>query len=303
MNYHNPVLLKECIEHLQIKPDGIYVDVTFGGGGHSREILKQLSTGHLYAFDQDPDAQQNQIESENFSLISSNFRFLKKSLRFHGIQKIDGLLADLGISSHQIDEPSRGFSLRYEGPLDMRMNPSKSLDAKTLVNTYPEEELTRIFKDYGELNKAYYLARTLVQKRAEKEIQTTEELKQALASFAPGHRSGKFWAQVFQAIRMEVNDEMGALHELLEQSCEILNPGGRLVFMSYHSLEDRPVKNFFKTGNIKGIQEKDFYGNLIRPLNPITRKPIIADSEELNSNPRARSAKLRVAEKIEKLKS
>lgn len=303
MNYHNPVLLKECIEHLQIKPDGIYVDVTFGGGGHSREILKQLSTGHLYAFDQDPDAQQNQIESENFSLISSNFRFLKKSLRFHGIQKIDGLLADLGISSHQIDEPSRGFSLRYEGPLDMRMNPSKSLDAKTLVNTYPEEELTRIFKDYGELNKAYYLARTLVQKRAENEIQTTEELKQALASFAPGHRSGKFWAQVFQAIRMEVNDEMGALHELLEQSCEILNPGGRLVFMSYHSLEDRPVKNFFKTGNIKGIQEKDFYGNLIRPLNPITRKPIIADNEELNSNPRARSAKLRVAEKIEKLKS
>lgn len=299
MSYHNPVLLKECIDYLNIKPDGIYVDVTFGGGGHSREILKHLTTGHLYGFDQDPDAHQNSIDDENFTLISSNFRFLKKSLRFHGVQKIDGLLADLGISSHQIDEPSRGFSLRFDGPLDMRMNPSKNLDAKTLINTFAEEELTRIFKNYGELNKAYYLARTLVQKRSEKKIETTEDLKKALESFAPGHRSGKFWAQVFQAIRMEVNDEMGALHDLLEQSTEALNPTGRLVYMSYHSLEDRPVKNFFKTGNIQGEQEKDFYGNLIRPLNPITRKPIIAGAEELNSNPRSRSAKLRVAEKIE----
>lgn len=297
MSYHKPVLLKECIDYLQIKPDGIYVDVTFGGGGHSQEILKYLTTGHLYGFDQDPDAQENSIDSENFTLIASNFRFLKKSLRFHGVQKIDGLLADLGISSHQIDEPSRGFSLRFEGPLDMRMNPSKSLDAKTLINTYPEEELTRIFKNYGELNKAYYLARTLVQKRSEKEISSTEDLKKALESFAPGHRSGKFWAQVFQAIRMEVNDEMGALHELLEQSTDVLKEEGRLVFMSYHSLEDRPVKNFFRTGNIEGEQEKDFYGNLLRPLNPITRKPIIAGPEEVNNNPRSRSAKLRVAEK------
>ncbi len=297
MTYHKPVLLKECIDYLQIKPDGIYVDVTFGGGGHSKEILKHLTTGHLYGFDQDPDAQQNAIDSENFTLISSNFRFLKKSLRFHGVHKIDGLLADLGISSHQIDEPSRGFSLRFEGPLDMRMNPSKSLDAKTLINTFPEEELTRIFKNYGELNKAYYLARTIIQKRIEKEIASTEDLKKALESFAPGHRSGKFWAQVFQAIRMEVNDEMGALHDLLEQSNEVLKEDGRLVFMSYHSLEDRPVKNFFRTGNIEGEQEKDFYGNLIRPLNPITRKPIIAGAEEVNENPRSRSAKLRVAEK------
>lgn len=298
MTYHNPVLLQPCIDYLQIKPDGIYVDVTFGGGGHSREILKHLTTGHLFGFDQDPDAHNNTIDDERFTLVASNFRHLKNSLRFHGIRKIDGLLADLGISSHQIDEPTRGFSVRFEGPLDMRMNPSKNLDARTLINTYPEEELTRIFKDYGELNKAYYLARTLVADRSEKSIDTTEDLKTALKNFVPGYKSGKFWAQVFQAIRMEVNDEMGALHELLEQSTEILNPGGRLVFMSYHSLEDRPVKNYFKTGNIQGEPEKDFYGNLIRPLNPITRKPVIANDAETNLNPRARSAKLRVAEKI-----
>lgn len=299
MNYHNPVLLQQCIDSLQLKPDGIYVDVTFGGGGHSKEILKQLTSGHLYAFDQDPDAHENAIESEQFTLIASNFRHLKNSLRFKGVRQIDGLLADLGISSHQIDEPERGFSLRFDGPLDMRMNPEKSLNARTLVNSYSQEELTRIFRDYGELNKAYYLAREIVMQREESEISTTEELKAVLESFAPKHKSGKFWAQVFQAIRIEVNDEMGALEDLLEQGAEVLKPGGRMVIMSYHSLEDRPVKNFFRTGNIEGAQEKDFYGNLIRPLNPITRKPIVADDNEVNENPRSRSAKLRVAEKIE----
>ena len=300
MNYHKPVLLHQCIDFLQIKPDGIYVDVTFGGGGHSKEILKHLTSGHLYAFDQDPDAHQNIIDNEHFTLIPSNFRHLKNSLRFKGVRQIDGLLADLGISSHQIDEPERGFSLRFEGPLDMRMNPDKSFDAKTLINTYSLEELTRIFKDYGELNKAYYLAKAIVLAREEEEIKTTQNLKKVLDSFAPKHKSGKFWAQVFQAIRIEVNDELGALYELLNQGTEVLKSGGRMVVMSYHSLEDRPVKNFFRTGNIKGEQEKDFYGNLIRPLSPVTRKPVVADDNEINENPRSRSAKLRVAEKIEK---
>tara|TARA_Y100000588_G_scaffold217280_1_gene231190 strand:- start:1016 stop:1927 length:912 start_codon:yes stop_codon:yes gene_type:complete len=299
MEYHKPVLLHQCINLLQLKPDGIYVDATFGGGGHSREIVKHLDTGHLYGFDQDEDAQANALDDDHFTLISSNFRHLKNSLRFKGVRQIDGLLADLGISSHQIDEASRGFSLRYEGPLDMRMNRSRPLDAKQVVNTYSESELTRIFRDYGELVKPHFLARAIANARSSSPIETTEELKNTLERYAPRNKHGQFWAKVFQAIRIEVNDEMGALHELLNQAAEILKPGGRLVVMSYHSLEDRPVKNFFRTGNFEGKPEKDFYGNLIRPLEPVTRKPIVPDPTETNENPRARSAKLRAAEKID----
>ncbi|MEQ9263219.1 MAG: 16S rRNA (cytosine(1402)-N(4))-methyltransferase RsmH [Owenweeksia sp.] len=299
MEYHKPVLLHQCIDLLQLKPNGIYVDATFGGGGHSREIVKNLTSGHLYGFDQDEDAHKNALNDDRFTLITSNFRHLKNSLRFKGVHQVDGVLADLGISSHQIDEASRGFSLRFEGPLDMRMNRSRPLDAKQVINTYAESELTRIFRDYGELLKPHFLARAITNARSESPIETTEDLKRVLERYAPRNKHGQFWAKVFQAIRIEVNDEMGALHEFLSQAAEIVKPGGRLVIMAYHSLEDRPVKNFFRTGNFEGTPEKDFYGNLIRPLEPVTRKPIVPDIEETNENPRARSAKLRAAEKID----
>ncbi len=300
MSYHEPVLLQQCIDQLDLKPDGTYVDVTFGGGGHSREIVKHLSErGHLYGFDQDGDAKENTLSDSQFTLIAANFRHLKKQLRFKGVKQIDGLLADLGISSHQIDEPNRGFSIRFDGPLDMRMNQGKIKSAKEVVNNYPEEDLTKVFKEYGELNRARLIAKVIANARNEKPIETTNDLKKALESLAPKFKADKFWAQVFQAIRIEVNEEMDALKELLEQATEILKPGGRLVFMSYHSLEDRPVKNYFKTGNFIGEPEKDFYGNLLRPLTPLTRKPIIANADEIALNPRARSAKLRVAEKNE----
>lgn len=295
MEYHKPVLLQECIELMAIEPDGIYVDVTFGGGGHSREILKHLTTGHLYAFDQDPDAEANIPESENFTLIKSNFRYLKKMLRMQGVREIDGLLADFGISSHQIDVPERGFSVRFEGPLDMRMNPDRPLTAATVLNEYSPEELRKIFRDYGEINRPGHIVNSIVGARP---LETTEDLKKTLQKFEPRHKPARFWGQIFQAIRIEVNDELEVIHELLEQTTEILKPGGRVVTLAYHSLEDRPVKNFFRYGNIEGEPEKDFYGNLIRPLEPVTRKPITAGDEELNANPRARSAKLRAAEKL-----
>lgn len=296
MDYHKPVLLQQCIDLLKIKPDGIYVDVTFGGGGHSREILKHLTTGHLYGFDQDPDAKANVPDSENFTLIAANFRHLKKSLRLHGVKNIDGLLGDFGVSSHQIDEPDRGFSTRFDGPLDMRMNPDKAFSAHQIINESEDTELFRIFKDYGEINRPWPLVNAITNHRP---INTTAELKKVLERFAPPQKHGQFWAKIFQAIRIEVNEEIVVIHELLEQATTMLNPGGRLVCMSYHSLEDRPVKNFFRYGNIEGEPQKDFYGNLIRPLEPITRKPVIANEEEINENPRARSAKLRAAEKIE----
>ena len=295
MEYHKPVLLHQCIELLQLKPEGIYVDVTFGGGGHSREILKHLTTGHLYAFDQDPDAQDNVPDSENFTLVKSNFRYLKKMLRMHGVNEIDGLLADFGISSHQIDQPERGFSVRFDGPLDMRMNPGKDLTAARVINEFPDEELARIFRDYGEINRPYPIVNAIT---ASRPINTTAQLKEVLKKFEPRHKPARFWAQVFQAIRIEVNEELTVIHEMLEQATEILKKGGRIVTLAYHSLEDRPVKNYFRYGNFEGSPEKDFYGNLIRPLEPVTRKPITANTEELNENPRARSAKLRAAEKI-----
>ena len=296
MDYHKPVLLHQCIELLRVKPDGIYVDVTFGGGGHSREILKHLDKGHLYAFDQDPDAEANIPESENFTLIKSNFRYLKKMLRLNGVLQIDGLLADFGISSHQIDQPERGFSIRHEGPLDMRMNPSLELDAAEVINHYSVEDLTRILREYGELRQAYQVAQQITRSRP---LETTSDLKNALESFQPRQKPARFWAQIFQAIRIEVNQEIQVIQEMLEQATEILKPGGRIVCLSYHSLEDRPVKNYFRYGNLEGKPTKDFYGNLIRPLEPVNRKPITADTEELEENSRARSAKLRAAEKIE----
>lgn len=297
MEYHKPVLLHQCIDLLQIKEDGIYVDVTFGGGGHSREILKHLTTGKLYGFDQDPDSRANVPDDPNFTLIPSNFQYLKKSLRMYGVKEIDGLLGDFGVSSHQFDEPGRGFSTRFEGPLDMRMNPDKEISAATVLNNYSEEDLFRILKEYGEINRPRPLVRAIVENRP---LITTTELKKALERFAPPQKHGQFWAKIFQAIRIEVNEEIVAIEELLQQATEILKPGGRLVCMSYHSLEDRPVKNYFRYGNIEGEPQKDFYGNLIRPLEPVNRKPIVPDEKEVNENPRARSAKLRAAEKIEK---
>ncbi len=296
MDYHKPVLLHQSVELLQPEKGGVFVDATFGGGGHSKLILNELRNGHLYGFDQDPDAAANEIGDENFTLVRSNFRYLKKSLRLHGITEIDGLLADFGISSHQIDEPARGFSLRHDAPLDMRMNTERELTAESVLNDYAEPELARLFKEYGELDKARFLAKAIVENRP---LKTTQDLKKALEKFAPKFKDGRFWAQVFQAIRIEVNDEIGAIRELLEQATELLKPSGRLVCISYHSLEDRPVKNWFRAGNFEGKPEKDFYGNLIRPLNPVTRKPMIPDEKEIAENPRARSAKLRAAEKIE----
>lgn len=294
MEYHKPVMLQECIELMKIRPDGIYVDATFGGGGHARAILEQLTTGHLYAFDQDPDAESNAPDDPNFTLVKSNFRHLKKMLRVYGVREIDGLLADFGISSHQIDEPERGFSTRFEGPLDMRMNPDKPFSAKTVLNDYEDKELFRLFREFGEIRKPGPLVNAIVKARP---LETTQDLRNALQRFEPHQKPARFWAQIFQAIRMEVNDELAVIHELLEQATEILKPGGRIVTMAYHSLEDRPVKNYFRYGNLQGEPEKDFYGNLIRPLEPVIRKPMTASSEELERNPRARSAKLRAAEK------
>ncbi|HNP19964.1 MAG TPA: 16S rRNA (cytosine(1402)-N(4))-methyltransferase RsmH [Fulvivirga sp.] len=298
--YHIPVMLKECIEGLNIKPNGIYVDLTFGGGGHSREILKKMTNGHLYAFDQDKDAVINaeKFDSESFTLIEGNFRYLKRYLKAYGITKVDGILGDLGISSHQIDEGSRGFSTRFDAELDMRMDQSADLTAKNVVNGYSQDELQRILGMYGEVRNAKTLAMAIVAERINKEIVTVEDLKAILNRFAKRGRENRYYAQVFQAIRIEVNQELKALEEVLEQSAEILNKGGRLVIMSYHSLEDRPVKNFIATGKIIGGVEKDFYGNVLKPLVAVNRKPIEASEEERAINNRARSAKLRVAEKI-----
>lgn len=297
--YHIPVMLTQCTEGLSIDPNGVYVDVTFGGGGHSREILKHLDTGHLYAFDQDIDAEANIPESDNFTFIAANFRDLKKYLRLHGVKKVDGVLADLGISSHQIDEPSRGFSTRFSGSLDMRMNQSDEISAKEVLNTYDEGRLHKILGMYGEVKNAKTLAQAIVSERAGKPFETTEGFTSFLKRYAPRGKDFKYYAQVFQALRIEVNDEMGALEEMLLEAVDVLKPEGRLVVMSYHSLEDRLVKNLMIKGKFQGEVEKDFYGNLIRPLEPISRGAMVADAEEIASNPRARSAKLRIAKKVE----
>lgn len=298
--YHIPVMLSQCTEGLAIDPNGIYVDVTFGGGGHSREILKHLDKGHLYGFDQDEDAIANIPESKNFTFVQANFRDLKRYLRLHGVRKVDGILADLGISSHQIDEPGRGFSTRFSGDLDMRMNQSAELSAKEVLNTYEESKLHKIFGIYGEIKNAKTLAQAVVSERASQPFETTEGFTTFLKKYAPRGKDFKYYAQVFQALRIEVNDEMGALEEMLLDAVDLLKPEGRLVVMSYHSLEDRLVKNLIQKGKFQGEVEKDFYGNLIRPLEPVSRGVVVADEEEIARNPRARSAKLRIAKKTGK---
>lgn len=298
-DYHIPVMLTECIDALNIDQHGIYVDVTFGGGGHSREILRNLGEGgKLYAFDQDPDAIANSIQDDRFTLIHQNFRFMKNNLRVHGVVEVDGILADLGISSHQINERERGFSTRFDADLDMRMDQVGTLNARDVVNTYPEEELHRIFGMYGEIQNARTLARTLVAARVIEPIVTVSQLKRAVEAVVPKKRENKYYAQVFQALRIEVNKELQALEAFLLQSADLLKTGGRLVVMSYHSLEDRLVKNFIAKGKFKGEVEKDFFGNEIKPLRAVNRKVMVASAEEVEANNRARSAKLRIAEKI-----
>lgn len=298
MEYHNPVLLQASVDGLNIKPDGIYVDVTFGGGGHSKEILKRLGpNGKLFAFDQDEDALANALPDERFTLINENFRFIKRFLRFYGVKSVDGILADLGVSSHQFDVPERGFSTRFDAELDMRMSQKNDLNAYRVVNEYDDANLKRVFLDYGELKNAPALARTIIEAREEQPIKTTDELKEVLARYLPERVRNKILAQIYQAIRIEVNQEMDVLKEFLEQSLEILNSGGRLSVISYHSLEDRLVKRFMKNGMFEGEPERDFFGNFSVPFKTVG-KLIVPDNAEIKENNRARSAKLRIAEKI-----
>ncbi|RVT78691.1 16S rRNA (cytosine(1402)-N(4))-methyltransferase RsmH [Flavobacterium sufflavum] len=298
MEYHNPVLLKETVDGLNIKPDGVYVDVTFGGGGHSKEILRRLGPdGKLFAFDQDEDALANALPDERFVLINENFRHIKRFLRFHGARSVDGILGDLGVSSHQFDVPERGFSTRFDAGLDMRMSQKNDLNAYKVVNEYDDANLRRVFFDYGELKNAPALSRTIIEARVHRPIKTTDELKEVLSKYLPERVRNKVLAQIYQAIRIEVNQEMDVLKEFLEQSLEILKPGGRLSVISYHSLEDRLVKRFIKNGMFEGEPERDFFGNFSVPFKTIG-KLIVPDNEEIKVNNRARSAKLRIAEKI-----
>jgi len=297
-NYHNPVMLTECIEGLNINPEGTYVDVTFGGGGHSSEILKHLgSSGQLVAFDQDLDAQANAIADDRFLFVDQNFRYLKNFCRLHGVIPVDGILADLGVSSHQFDKAERGFSTRFDAELDMRMDQSAKQTARDVVNAYSEADLHRIFGMYGEIQNAKTLARTIVTARLNAPINTIADLKGAIGSLIPRGKENKYLAQVFQALRIEVNQELDALQDFLKQTVEVLAPGGRLVVMSYHSLEDRLVKNFIAKGKFSGELEKDIYGNDDRPFDAVSRKAITASEDEIKLNNRARSAKLRIAVK------
>ncbi|MFA8435603.1 MAG: 16S rRNA (cytosine(1402)-N(4))-methyltransferase RsmH [Marinifilaceae bacterium] len=295
--YHIPVLLKESIEGLDIKPDGIYVDVTFGGGGHSREIIKHLTTGKLIGFDQDVDAESNLIDDERFIFVRHNFRYFKNFLRYHGIDKVDGILADLGVSSHEFDVAERGFSFRFEGDLDMRMNQSASFTAADLVNEYEPEQLYRIFKFYGEVKNPGKLVRQIESYRKNHKIETICQFKEAIEPCVPKFKEKKYLAQVFQALRIEVNQEMDVLKEMLMQTPDVLKEDGRLVVITYHSLEDRLVKNFIRDGKFEGAAEKDFYGNVQVPLSAVNRKVILPTDEEIEMNGRARSAKLRIAKR------
>ena len=296
--YHLPVLLKKSVDTLVTEINGIYVDCTFGGGGHSAEILSRLSAeGKLYGFDQDQDALKNNIDDPRFTLVNQNFRFLENSLLAYGITQVDGILADLGVSSHQFDEAKRGFSTRNNGPLDMRMNVGQVLDAQRVINDYEEEQLADIFYYYGELREARKLAREIVHYRKIKKIETTEDLK-SLFQYIPASRQNKFYAQLFQAIRIEVNQELEALKEMLMQAYRVLKPGGRLVVISYHSLEDRLVKRFLKNGMFEGEPQRDIYGNYEKSFELLQSKAFIPDEEEINENSRARSAKMRVGIKI-----
>jgi 16S rRNA (cytosine1402-N4)-methyltransferase len=296
--YHLPALLNESIAGLNLRPDGIYVDVTFGGGGHSRAILKQLTTGRLLAFDQDTDAAANVINDERFTLLCQNFRYLKNNLRYIGIDKIDGLIADLGVSFHQFDEQERGFSFRGDAELDMRMNRQSTVKASDILRTYEEEKLADIFYHYGELTTSRRLAAAIVKARAAKPVTTVSDLTAALSGLVPPREENKFWARLFQSLRIEVNGELDALKEMLTQALQLLKTGGRLAVITYHSLEDRLVKNFFRSGNFGGESEKDFYGNVSAPLRAVNRKVIVPTEQEIMHNSRARSARLRIAEKV-----
>lgn len=299
MSYHDPVLLTESVAALQIKPDGVYVDATFGGGGHSRKILEQLGPkGILIAFDQDKDALANLSDDKRLVFVQNNFRHLRRYLRLNGILEVDGILADLGVSSHQIDEGARGFSYRFDAELDMRMNQDEPLNAATVLNTYDAEALQKVFGEWGEVRNARTLAQAIVQARRVKNLETIGDLLRIAEPLYMGQKM-RYLSQVFQAIRIEVNDEMGALREFLEASLLALKPGGRLVVITYHSLEDRPVKNFLKSGDFEGNPAKDFYGNITRPFEIITKKAVEPGEAEIRRNPRARSAKLRVGEKKE----
>ena len=295
--YHQSVMLEQCLEGLNIKPEGVYVDVTFGGGGHSRAILERLTTGHLYAFDQDEDAAQNVFDDERFTFIPQNFKYFKNFVQLYHGGKIDGVIADLGVSSHQFDTPEKGFSTRFDGPLDMRMSQMTPNDAATVVNTYDHAALTRILRLYGEMQQPQLIASDIIMARDAEPIETTAQLKAAVQNRLPRGKENKVLAQLFQALRIEVNQELDTLCAFLSQCPDVLKPGGRLVVMSYHSLEDRLVKNFMKTGNAEGKEDKDFFGNLQTPYTIITRKPIVPTDEEIENNSRARSAKLRIAER------
>lgn len=300
MSYHQPVLLKDCLDGLNIKPDGVYVDVTFGGGGHSKAILEKLgANGKLFAFDQDKDAAKNVPDDKRLTFIPQNFMYMKNFLRMYEITHVDGILADLGVSSHQFDEAGRGFSIRFDADLDMRMNQAGEKTAAKVLNEYEENKLKQIFREYGEVDNAGRLVKLIVEGRALFAINNTERFKEVIAPCTPKYnKEHQYLAKVFQALRIEVNDEMEALKELLKQSLEVLSVGGRLVVMSYHSLEDRLVKNFMRSGKFEGDPEKDFYGNITRPFDLITKKPIVPGEEEIENNNRARSAKLRIAEKV-----
>ncbi|OAD90189.1 16S rRNA (cytosine(1402)-N(4))-methyltransferase [Aequorivita soesokkakensis] len=298
MEYHNPVLLNETVEGLNIKPDGVYVDVTFGGGGHSREILSRLGpNGKLIAFDQDKDALENAFDDPRFLLINQNFRFLKQFLRFHGYKTVDGILGDFGVSSHQFDVAERGFSTRFEANLDMRMNRDTNFSAYTVVNKYEEAQLRNVLSNYGELRSAAGMARVIVEARETEKIKTSEQLKKVLSRFLPAHKENKILAQIYQAIRIEVNQELEALKEFLLQTNEVLKPGGRISLISYHSLEDRLVKRYIRNGMFEGEPEKDVFGRVEVPFKAV-EKFIIPSEEEIKQNNRARSAKLRIAEKL-----
>lgn len=297
--YHTPALLHETVEGLNLQSDGIYVDVTFGGGGHSKEILNKIGPkGKLFGFDQDADAIQNIVDDKRFTFVRSNFKYMKNFMRFHGVEKVDGILADLGVSSHHFDEAGRGFSFRFDGALDMRMNTESKVTAASILNSYSEEDLANVFYLYGELHNSRKIARTIAQARAKEPIEKIFQFIEILKPYFGREKEKKDMARVFQALRIEVNQEMEVLRELLEQSLEILKPGGRIAILTYHSLEDRLVKNYFKSGNFEGKLEKDFYGNIIAPLKPVNNKVITATDEEVERNPRARSAKLRIAEII-----
>ncbi len=296
--YHIPVLLKEAVDALVLNPDGVYVDATFGGGGHSKEVLSRLTGGRLFAFDQDPAARDNVVGDSKLQFVAANFRYVKKFLRVHGVDGVDGVLADLGVSSRQFDDQSRGFSIRFDADLDMRMDQGCELTGSKILNEYEESSLADVLWKYGELKESRKVARAIVKARESVEIKTSGQLKEVLSKFSGFGKENQFMARVFQALRIEVNDEITALYEFLNQCVEILNPGGRLVVISYHSLEDRLVKNLMKHGNLEGKVEKDFYGNKLSVFKELVRKPIVPNQQEIESNGRARSAKMRIAEKL-----